>query len=70
MIIANNTLEAAIDCDAIIVMTEWQEFKEINWESISSVMRSPSWLFDTRSICNLKEAKNHKMNIWSIGNGK
>ncbi len=70
VIIANNTLEAAIDCDAIIVMTEWQEFKEINWESISRVMRSPSWLFDTRSICNLKEAKKNKMNIWSIGNGK
>ena len=70
VIIANNTLEAATDSDAIIVMTEWQEFKEINWESISRVMRSPSWLFDTRSICNLKEAKNHKMNIWSIGNGK
>ena len=70
VIIANNTLEAAIDSDAIIVMTECQEFKEINWENFSRVMRSPSWLFDTRSICNLKEAKNHKMNIWSIGNGK
>ena len=53
--------------DAIIVITEWNEFKDLNWKLISREMRSPAWLFDTRSICNIKEAKNNGINVWRIG---
>ena len=44
--------------------------KEIDWAYISSVMRKPSWLFDTRSICDIKGAKLSGLNVWSVGNGK
>ena len=54
--------------DAIVVLTEWDEFRNLDWEAISSLMRSPAWIFDTRGICNLKKQK-YKMNTWSIGNG-
>ena len=33
-------------------------------------MRAPTWIFDTRSITNIKEAKKYGLNIWQIGNGK
>ena len=32
-------------------------------------MRPPSWIFDTRSITNLNEAKKYGLNTWRIGNG-
>ena len=46
--------------DAILILTEWNEFKEVNWAEISKIMRKPSWIFDTRSIANLNEAKEIK----------
>ena len=48
-------------------MTEWQEFKKINWEEVSNVMRSPAWLFDTRLISNSKEAEYAGLNVWQLG---
>ena len=30
-------------------------------------MRKPSWIFDTRSITNLNEAKKCGLNTWRIG---
>ena len=69
-IYSRNIIDAASGTDAIIILTEWDEFKEINWSKISNVMRTPSWLFDTRSICNIHEAKSFGLNVWSVGKGK
>ena len=49
---SNSIIEAARDSDAIVVLTDWEQFKYVDWEEISSVMRSPSWLVDTRNIVN------------------
>ncbi len=59
---------ASISSDALIILTEWQEFKKINWINISSIMRKPSWVFDTRNILEVDETKNLDINFWSLGN--
>ncbi len=59
--------DSASAADAIIVLTEWNQFKYIDWEIFASKMRCPAWLFDTRSICNLSEAKKYGLNIWRVG---
>ena len=43
--------------------------QKINWQQIAANMRSPSWIFDTRSIADLNEAKLQGLNIWRVGNG-
>ena len=63
----NDSYRAAEGTDAIVVLTEWEEFKHLDWKLISTNMRSPSWVFDTRSIINFKEAKSNGINIWIIG---
>ena len=64
---SNDSYKAAEGTDAIVVLTEWEEFKHLDWKLISTHMRSPSWVFDTRSIINFKEAKSYGINIWIIG---
>ena len=64
---SKSILDSANSADAIVVLTEWNEFRNIDWELLSSNMRRPAWLFDTRSICNLKEAKKNGLNIWRVG---
>ena len=51
------SFDAAKSSDAIILLTEWQEFREIRWEEIYEIMRQPAWIFDTRNICNVNELK-------------
>ena len=66
---SKSVIEASKDADAIIILTEWEEFKKLDWNLIAKQMRSPSWVFDTRSIANLNEAKSFGLNTWRIGNG-
>ncbi len=68
-IFSNSIEDAAKDTDAIIILTEWEEFKYINWEELSKIMRKPTWIFDTRSITDIEKAKNYGFNVWSVGNG-
>ena len=58
------------EVDAIVIMTEWEEFKFINWEEVSKMMRKPSWVFDTRAILDSKKVKKYGLNFWSIGCGE
>ena len=66
---ANSTYEAAENADAILILTEWDEFKYLDFERLSKIMRRPSWVFDTRSIINIKDAENNGINVWNLGKG-
>ncbi len=66
---SKSIIDSAKNSDAIIVITEWDEFKNIDWKLISKEMRSPAWLFDTRSICDIDNAENNGINVWRIGAG-
>ncbi len=61
--------EITKNADAIIVLTESEKFKSLDWEVISENMRSPSWLFDTRGIVDIKKAMKNNINVWSVGSG-
>ncbi len=57
------------NADAAIIITEWPEYRNLNWEKISQLMRNPAWLFDTRAITDPEEIQKTNLNYWSIGNG-
>ena len=59
--------EVATGSDAIVILTEWKEFKSIDWYNISKLMRKPSWLFDTRSCTNKTELIKAGINYWKLG---
>ena len=64
---SKSIIEAARDSDSIVVLTDWEQFKYVDWEDISSVMRSPSWLIDTRNIINHEYAISSGLKVWRIG---
>ena len=59
--------DAVKDSLGIVVLTEWEEFKFIDWEKIAKLTEYPIWLFDTRNICNKEEAIRNNINVWNIG---
>ena len=67
--IKSDSLENAIkDSHAIILLTEWDEFKNINLDALIKIMKKPSWIFDTRLIINIDKAQRAGFNVWQIGN--
>ena len=66
--IASSVLDASNGSDAIILLTEWGEFLNIDWEKLIKVMRKPAWVFDTRSCIDYKSARKAGFNVWKIGN--
>ena len=63
---ANASLTGA---DASIILTEWKEYENIDWHLAKKIMRSPSWIFDARSILIPKKVKDAGLNLWRIGDG-
>jgi len=45
--LATDAHETALDADALVLVTEWPQYLELDWESLASVMRTPI-LLDTR----------------------
>lgn len=60
-----------IDClscsDIIILVTEWDEFKKINWCEISNIVNKNAIIIDGRNIFNSKEIINKGLNYLRIG---
>jgi UDPglucose 6-dehydrogenase len=46
--------EVAVDCDAMVIATEWPQFAEIDWKSARHVMHTPI-LFDGRNLLDRAE---------------
>jgi len=68
-IFEKNIRSACLGSDAIIILTAWSEYSKINWIEIESVMRKPSWVFDSRSVIDPKDFVNSSLNIWRVGDG-
>ena len=64
---SEDVYDASRHADAIIILTEWDEYKNLNWSIISKNMRKPAWLFDTRGIIKSSEVKDSGINFWQLG---
>ncbi len=62
--------KAAKGADAIVVLTEWEEYSSIDWDLISKNMRKPAWIFDSRSILLKEKINKAGLNFWRIGDGE
>jgi UDPglucose 6-dehydrogenase len=58
----------AKDCDALVVLTEWNEFKNIDLQRIRESMRTPV-IFDGRNIFEPKEMRELGFTYQGVGRG-
>lgn len=65
----HSPLEAATGADAVLILTEWAQFVQLNWQELAVVMRHPAWLFDARAIADQGGAAAAGLNVWTVGRG-
>ena len=59
--------EACKDSHAIAVITEWDEFKSYDWQSIFKSVVKPAKVFDGRNILDGEQLKDLGFDVYSIG---
>lgn len=55
------------DCDALLLLTEWSEFREIDWQTFKLRFPSCSVVFDGRNIYDRKHVEDAGMKYFGIG---
>ena len=63
---ANDEYDACIDADALIVVTEWPEFRMPNFRILEKLLKTKT-IFDGRNIYEPEEMQDLKFNYYSIG---
>jgi UDPglucose 6-dehydrogenase len=58
--------EAAEGAAAILIVTEWDEFRQLDWKRVRSVVEHPL-IVDGRNMLDSKAVKNHGFHYISVG---
>jgi UDPglucose 6-dehydrogenase len=66
---AADPLQAAEGADALLLLTEWRLFAQLDWPQIAARMRQPAWLFDARACADAAAARAAGLRVWTVGEG-
>ncbi len=67
--LCEDAYEAAEDCDCLILLTEWAEFKDVNFRQVQAAMRQPV-VFDGRNFLDPVKMEEVGFEYYGIGRGK
>ncbi|WP_298524146.1 nucleotide sugar dehydrogenase [uncultured Christiangramia sp.] len=65
--IVDNSHAVAENAHAVAVLTEWDEFKELDWKAVYTSMLKPAFLFDGRRLLNRAEKEQIGFEFYAIG---
>jgi UDPglucose 6-dehydrogenase len=55
--ICKSAYDACTKAEAIVVATEWKEFREIAWQKVYDQMNKPAFVFDGRLLLDAEELR-------------
>ena len=58
---------AAKDADAVLLMTDWAVYRQLDWRRIYESMRKPALVFDTRNCLDAKNLRVLGFNVLNVG---
>jgi UDPglucose 6-dehydrogenase len=64
---AEDAYQACAGAHAIAVLTEWDEFKALDWQKIYQQMAKPAFVFDGRAILNKADLEKIGFQVYRIG---
>ncbi len=65
--LAKDPYEAARDAHALLILTEWDAFKKLDYPKICASMKKPAFLFDGRNLLDLKYLREVGFEAYGIG---
>ncbi|KAG1773626.1 UDP-glucose/GDP-mannose dehydrogenase family, NAD binding domain-containing protein [Suillus placidus] len=68
--ICPSALEACKNAEAVIIATEWAEFKTIDWQAVYAGMNKPAFVFDGRLLVDANKLRSIGFKVTVIGRGE
>ncbi|KAG8849401.1 UDP-glucose 6-dehydrogenase 1 [Tulasnella sp. 330] len=68
--IYKTALEACSNAEAVVIATEWKEFKEIDWKHVYDKMNKPAFVFDGRLLVDHEKLTEIGFRVTTIGRGE
>ena len=65
--VVNTPYEATKDSHAVALLTEWDEFKDLDWQKIYDEMLKPAFLFDGRRLLERETKEKIGFEFYAIG---
>ena len=62
--------EAVTGADAVLILTEWCQYRELNWADLAARMRRPAWVFDARAVSDPHQVRAAGLSFWRVGDGE
>ena len=61
---------AITGADAVLILTEWQHYRDLNWMALAGQMRKPAWVFDARAVVDPEQVRAAGLTLWRVGEGQ
>ena len=55
--------------DAVLILTEWQQYRQLDWVALAPLLRQPAWIFDSRSVVDPASVASAGLQLWRVGDG-
>jgi len=66
-----DSIEAAVEAaDAVLILTEWRQYRDLNWADLAARMRKPAWVFDARAVTQPEQVQAAGLRLWRVGDGE
>ncbi|VDN58994.1 unnamed protein product [Dracunculus medinensis] len=65
--VAADPYEAAVDSHALVILTEWDEFRDYDYRRLYNSMKQPASIFDGRLIIDQKKMREIGFRVFAIG---
>ena len=53
--------------DAVLILMEWRQYRDLNWSDLAARMRKPAWVFDARAMTQPELMKAFCLRLWRVG---
>ncbi len=58
---------AAVDADAILLMTDWKQYPQLDWQGLYDSMRKPALVYDTRNCLDRGKLEEIGFKVLNVG---
>jgi UDPglucose 6-dehydrogenase len=65
--ICSDADQALQGAHAMLVLTEWNEFRDLDFAKIFNAMHKPAWIFDGRNVLDMAKLRSLGFYVYSIG---
>ena len=65
--VQSDPYKAAKDAHAIVILTDWEIFRNLDYQRLYDSMKKPAFVFDGRNLLNLAQIRNIGFEAYGIG---